>query len=167
MRRKMTTETDEITAEINYDAETGLFTWNKRKQGRRKKIAGSISANGYMKVMINGREYLGHRLAWFLIHGEWPDQIDHINGIRSDNRLCNLRNVNITENNRNKAKQKRNSSGVTGVYKHGTAPGWYASIIVDKEYKWLGYFTNFDDAVKARKEGEVRYGFHENHGRED
>ena len=167
MRRKMTTETDEITAEINYDAETGLFTWNKMKKGRRRKIAGSVSVDGYMQVMINGKRYLGHRLAWFLIHGEWPDQIDHINGIRSDNRLCNLRNVSVTENNRNKAKAKRNSSGTTGVYKATNAAGWNASIIVNKESKYLGYYRNYEDAVKARKEGEVRYGFHENHGRED
>lgn len=77
---------------LNYDPETGLFSWNA-KRGRCAKlaVAGSWNSYGYRRITVDGRGYPAHRLAWLHVHGRWPQgEIDHINGIKHDNRLANL-----------------------------------------------------------------------------
>ncbi len=91
--------------------------------------------------------------------------IDHINGDRGDNRISNLRVVTSTENNRNKAINKNNTSGVTGVTWSKSRRKWIAQIHIGKIGKALGGFDRVEDAIAARKNAETRYGFHENHGR--
>jgi hypothetical protein len=63
---------------------------------------GTSNGFGYLRITVLGKSYYAHRLAWFYMNGEWPDQIDHINGIKSDNRIENLRNVTVQQNNQNK-----------------------------------------------------------------
>lgn len=134
--------------------------------GKKGEIAGSKRKDGYRKVIINKHAYLSHRIIWLMFHGEFPrHQIDHINGIRDDNRIENLRDVNSSENNKNKAMDSRNSTGVAGVYWFKRDNRWMARIQSDGKDDFLGYFDIFEDAVKARKEAELEYDFHENHGR--
>ena len=100
-----------------------------------------------------------------MIYYEEPNYIDHINGIRNDNRPENLRSVSISENNKNVSKSTRNTSGVVEVYYYANIGKWRADIKYDNKYKHLGCFDKFEDAVLARKKAEIEYGFHENHGR--
>ena len=94
---------EELLNNIEYNPETGKFFWKKTKQGRNKDLsAGGKDKDGYIAICINGSQYKAHRLAWIIYHGFAPtEQIDHINKITSDNRICNLRLASQTENNCN------------------------------------------------------------------
>lgn len=127
--------------------------------------AGTPQNRGYRLVRFRGKKYLEHRLIWFLLHGYWPDEIDHINGIRDDNRIENLRAVSKVENLRNQARRVTNTSGVMGVSWHKQARRWQAAIQTGRKRRYLGLFADWFEAVCARKSAENRLGFHPNHGR--
>ena len=151
-----------------YSPLTGALVWKVPKGSRALAgaPAGALDARGYMGVTINKRPYKNHRIIWLMVTGHWPPvEIDHINGIRHDNRLVNLRAVNRTENTRNAAQRKDNSSGVTGVSWDKSRQKWFACIKVNRKTKPLGRFTDKNDAIKARQRAEKYYGFHANHGR--
>ncbi len=97
--------------------------------------------------------------------GEPSGEIDHINGDRTDNRICNLRDVTSAGNSCNRRRQDRNTSGVTGVAWDKRASRWQARIGLNGKQKYLGYFDSLDEAVAARKAAELELGFHPNHGR--
>lgn len=97
--------------------------------------------------------------------GEFPEgQIDHVNQIKTDNRFENLREVTNTINHQNIQLQKNNKSGVHGVGFHKTTKKWRACIKVNGKLIHLGLYSEKDLAIKARKEAEVKYKFHKNHG---
>lgn len=101
---------------LHYEPETGLFSW--RFDGKHVKAgdpAGSSTGRGYWKLRLNGVDVSAHRLAWFYVHGVWPVQkIDHINRVKSDNRIKNLRDVSAKINSHNvTVKSKR--IGLQGV----------------------------------------------------
>src|SRR5690606_11618117 len=121
--------------------------------------------DGYREVGIDGRLYKAHRVIWLYIAGEWPDEIDHINGDRSDNRFANLRAVSRAENMRNKRSYKNNRSGQNGVSWHNQDRRWIAYITINGKFKRLGGFINKDDAIAARLKAEAEYGlFQKRHG---
>jgi len=155
---------------LNYNEDTGLFTWAVRKGPNAMKgdMAGSINNKHlYYTIKIDNKKYYSHCLAWFYVHGYYPEnEVDHINHNQQDNRICNLREVDRSENCRNRRKPKNNSSGVTGVYFHNGNKRWRAVINIDGKQKTLGSFVDFSEAVNARKNAEVLYGYHENHGKE-
>ena len=98
--------------------------------------------------------------------GKWPNgEVDHINGIRDDNRWCNLRDVTKSENQRNAKIRKVNTSGFNGVDFHTKHNKWRARIYVDGRSELLGYFSNFFVACCVRKAAEQEHGYHPNHGR--
>lgn len=140
-----------------------LDIWNEKNVG--KEAFTSLNKDGYLCGVLNGKIRLAHRILWQIVNDEIPFIIDHINGVRNDNRLINLRNVNHIENNRNLSILPSNKSGVTGVYFRTCRNKWLAKISVNNKQIHLGYYENFEDAIKARKEGEIKYGFHENHGK--
>jgi len=93
---------------LTYNPDTGIFTWLVASNGRIRvgDIAGTTD-NGYVRIMIERTKYRAHRLAWLYVHGESPkEQIDHINHIRDDNRINNLRCVSCHENFKNMTMQK-------------------------------------------------------------
>ncbi|MCK4830546.1 HNH endonuclease [bacterium] len=151
---------------FNYNPETGLFMrLIGVKGGRKGAISGFLQTNGYLQVRIDGRAYLSHRLACLYMTGRWPkNQMDHINHIRTDNRWSNLREATQQENLKNKSMQKNNKSGVNGVHWRKSNNKWRSKIIVNRKELYLGEYDNFDDAAAVRKEAEIKYGFHENHG---
>ena len=106
---------------IHYDPCIGIFTWVGKSAPRanRKEIgshAGHISHNGYVIIGVDKALYMAHRLAWLYVHNVMPKaEIDHINHIRDDNRIINLRMVSRLENGRNTGKKKNNKSGINGV----------------------------------------------------
>lgn len=124
----------------------------------------STNGHGYKCGVILGIRITAHRLIWMLEHGHEPDQIDHINGNRTDNRISNLRNVSKKENGRNLSISKRNKSGVTGVRFNQRRSKWEADIRVDRKLVFIGRFDKLEDAISARKAAEAKYGFHKNHG---
>lgn len=153
---------------LEYNPITGDLKWHSSGRGRRSdRIAGNLNAAGYLDLRVNGHRAYGHRMAWLLTYGEWPDgQIDHINGVRDDNRIENLRVVTNKQNHTNMKRHKGNSSSVTGVYWNKRAGKWQAYICVDYKQIYLGVFKYLIDAETARKDAEIKFGFHKNHGRE-
>jgi len=138
-------------------------TWNKRFAGKR---AGHITAAGYILIEISGKPFLAHRLVWLYVNGNWPNnQIDHINGIRQDNRIFNLRDVLHKTNGKNTKMPSHNTSGHIGVSFHKKAKKWRAYIKVNQKNLHLGIFNSKADAIKARIEAQDRFEFHANHGR--
>jgi hypothetical protein len=100
-----------------------------------------------------------------LSNGEWPNgQVDHINGDRSDNRICNLRIVDSQQNCRNQKLRKTNATGTMGVYFHKLTGKWTAQIMQSGKRIHLGLFDTKEGAISARKLAEVGYGYHPNHG---
>ena len=151
---------------FDYDTETGnLISKVARGNITVGSVAGGDDGRGYKTVSVDYARYKAHRLVWFHHYGEWPDgPLDHINGVKTDNRLSNLRLVTQAINLRNQKLRKTNSSGVCGVYWHKGCGKWYACIHVNYKNKHLGYFVNKEDAIAARKQAEFEYGFHPNHG---
>lgn len=165
MKEKLTQSS--IHAVLDYDPKTGEFTWKSDRTGGTKagSRAGYTDSGGYRVIKVYGLLYKAHRIAWVYINGEWPKgQIDHINRNPSDNRIKNLREISHSDNQRNRGLMKSNGSGVTGVYWHKGQKTWHARIGVDGKHRHLGSFTDFDDAVLARKDAERIYGYHPNHG---
>lgn len=137
--------------------------WNYMNAGRR---VGSVDRRGYRNVYVSGYCFREHRVAWAIYYGSWPNgQIDHINGVRDDNRISNLRCVTSHENSRNQKRKTTNRSGVTGVRRSRTRGRWIAEIWHNWKPIHLGTFDSIDDAIKARKNAEKMYNFHKNHGR--
>lgn len=147
---------------LKYDSESGIFTWKVRTSKRVKKgqIAGTVKDDGYIRIRIDGTLYLAHRLAWLYHYGTFPEnEIDHINRNKSDNRIGNLRDVDRVTNAINKDLQSNNESGVAGVRWSKGSNKWRAYIGVEGKTIQLGYFVEFHEAVNARKNAEVLYGF--------
>jgi len=158
---------EELKDKYVYNPDTGLFIRNKRL-GKYKKgtVAGWTHEEGYIKIQIGKKIYSAHRLAWLYIYGYIPEQIDHINHITGDNRLCNLREATYSINNKNTSKRVDNTSGQVGVCWNKKLCKWSAGIMVDKKRIHLGTFAEYHEAVNVRKNAEVLYGFHENHGKD-
>lgn len=148
----------------NHDSEHRAKIWNARYAGTPALAA--IEKWGYGHGDILAKRYKAHRVAWALFHGAWPEhEIDHINGIRSDNRITNLRCVTHKDNGRNVALSSANKSGVIGVCWDSRCEKWSAQIKVNQKKIHLGLFENIESAAEARKRAEMEYGFHPNHGR--
>jgi hypothetical protein len=171
----MKTNTDtEVTQALvrelfHYDMVTGILTnrTNRGSVAKQGDRAGGVDiTTGYRRVFVLGKHYQEHRIVWLYVTGSFPtDQLDHINGIRDDNRIGNLRAVTHLENNKNKRKSQRNSSGHMGVCWHSARSKWQAQIMIDGVCKFLGLFTNLEDAILARQAANIQHGFHANHGR--
>jgi hypothetical protein len=133
---------------LGYDEATGLFFWKQWVAGKAFKgtVAGSKNTMGHIKMQIDGRAYLAHRLAWLYVHGNWPIfEIDHINGVRTDNRMSNLRDVPTGVNMQNKREAyKNNNTGFLGVYKKGKR--FAAKIQIDGKGVYLGSFKTANEA---------------------
>jgi hypothetical protein len=147
-----------------YDSETGLIYWWARKAGAWKQTGKSSRNQGRLCMGFGGRVDYVHRVVWWVVYGEMPKEIDHINHDFTDNRLSNLRNVERADNAKNRPLNRTNVSGVNGVHWVSRNQKWCASIYIDGKQRSLGYFASFDEAVKARRDAEAKHGFHPNHG---
>lgn len=166
---------------IRYDKESGLLFWRERplhffKSAKSMKAFNTQFAgkpafrrtdpDGYTKGRALGVDLLAHRVIWAIHNDEWPSgEIDHIDGDPTNNRIENLRDVSSSVNGQNVRRSKRNSSGRTGVSFNKLQGKWVAYIQTGGKYTYLGQFTSFEAAVKAREKAETQLGFHENHDR--
>jgi len=136
--------------------------WNTKFAG---KIAGTVNNNGYVRINNFGKLYQAHRLAFLYMEGTYPDeQVDHIDHNRGNNKWSNLRPATHSENSRNLSLSSRNTSNIIGVYWYKGYQKWRAAIKINGKFKHIGYFSKKTDATKARKQAEIKYGFHANHG---
>ena len=143
---------EQLKQEVHYDQETGIFTWLKTHKYSNKKIGdvcGGIDSE-YVRMAINGKRYHAHQLAWLYIYGEYHlDAIDHINGIKKDNRICNLRKASVSENAYNRKMSVRNTSGVKGVTWHKGSKKWQVVITYNRIHKYLGMYTDLNKAKEV------------------
>lgn len=155
---------EELKVYLNYDKETGVFTWKKNVANNVKSgsVAGCIGSRGYIEIGFRKKQHKAHRLAWLYVYGFYPkDKIDHINGNRSDNRVCNLREANHMQNMQNqKRPQSKNKTGYLGVSTHGINQRYKkiyrSSIMVNGYRKFLGSYETAELAheayLKAKRE---------------
>jgi hypothetical protein len=166
--------TEYLRKRLRYEAETGkLFwlaysgmppNWLGRFAGK-EAFTGRITS-GYHTGKIDGRTFFAHRIAWALHYGAAPTgEIDHINGLKTDNRILNLRDATRGENQRNTFMRRCNTSGFTGVTRHKCTRRWAAQIQVDKKALHLGLFDTKEAAAKARASAELAHGFSARHGK--
>lgn len=139
---------------LNYDKNSGIFTWKKSLRGPVKAgdQAGYKRSDGYIKIKIDGSGVWAHRLAWFYVHGSWPTNfIDHINGDPSDNRMCNIRDVAPIVNSQNERAGRRRKNGGTLIGAHWSSiwRRWKSSICTNGEVKHIGWFDTEEQAHAA------------------
>jgi len=146
-------------------ATTGAFkSWNTRFAGvKAGSVSTRISNNKWSLIHIFDKTYRPERIIHLWLHGVWPNRIDHTDGNGLNNCKTNLRNGTHAESCRNRTLSKSNNTGVSGVRNRN---GRYSSqITINSKQIWLGSFKNLEDAITARKEAEIKYNFHPNHGR--
>ena len=147
----MAVKLEELKTLLEYCPKTGIFTWRVRvsRAVDAGSAAGTIVGHGYISIGIRRRYYTAHRLAWLYTHGVWPRELDHINGIRTDNRITNLREVTRSENRRNSCRPTTNTSGYKGVTWYAPTKRWQARCTVAGTRHSLGYFETPEAAGEA------------------
>ena len=172
---------DYLKACFSYDPGTSVLTWKERprdhfpsptgygifKARYAGKPAGAPHNAGYLQVRVAPGNYLAHRVCWAVYYGKWPTlDIDHINGIRTDNRIINLRDVSRQTNLRNAFRRPRNTSGHNGVTWSKHSEKWQAQVTMQGKNHYLGLFDNIADAVAARQRANEQFGFSPRHGQD-
>lgn len=157
----------ELNELLEYNKETGEFTWKKDRSRLAKKgqRAGCDDGTGYWTINIKGKPWKAHRLVFILHTGSYPNCIDHINGNKADNRWENLRPATRGQNNQNQSMRSDNTSGFKGVYYLKRNKKWAAQVTVDGEQKYLGlYPSEFEAGEVAMKARQYHHGEYANHG---
>ena len=153
--RRFNAKRETLTAEyarsvVRYCPDSGLF-YRVRSSSRSPagSVTGTTYGNGYIRISIDCTEYLAHRLAWFITYGVWPEYVDHINGDKTDNRLCNLREATNTQNCGNMRLRRDNVSGFKGVSYRKRGGRYMARIVIDRKTIYLGTFLTAQEAHAA------------------
>ena len=152
MPDKSTLTAERLRHLLDYSPASGVFTWRISPSPRVKPgdTAGTLNERGYLRIKIAGKHIPAHRLAFLWMTGEEPtDQVDHINGIRSDNRWENLRLATASQNQWNKGPQRNNTSGYRGVSYDNARRKWVAQIKVNGRKRKLGRFPTARKASAA------------------
>ena len=151
---------EELKKQLYYNSETGIFTrlisnHHSVKIGDK---AGCLD-NGYLRIVVNNKQYYAHRLAWLYIYGEFNQYpqfvIDHIDGNKLNNKISNLRKITNQQNVLNQKLRKNNTSGVKGISWHSRDKCWIARLMINGVAKHLGQFKDLELAelvvIEARK----------------
>jgi len=165
---------------LTYDPQSGKLHWKARDrsefanarswatwnaQNADKPAFETVGRNGYHRGTLEGISVQAHRVIWKLMTGVDADQVDHINGVRTDNTWVNLRSVTAKQNRKNVALLSSNKTGVHGVMLYKRWPGSKPVYWVRIGTKTLGYFEDLDEAIQVRKTAEIQRDYHPNHGR--
>lgn len=175
----------QVSQILKYDAETGKLFWKERpsylfqhsrhgaeinaKQWNTKfatkEAFTTIGSTGYYQGAIFNQRLSAHRVAWLLHYGNWPlGMIDHENGIRTDNRICNLSDISVSQNAKNSRRSSANKSGFGGVVFHRSTQKWQAQIVIEGQSKYLGLYETKEEAIAVRMEEQMKLGFTSRHG---
>ena len=167
---------------LAYDPESGVLTWLERPENHFSNLrahrtfmvrwagkpAGSLTTQGYLIVSLFGSSYLAHRLAWAIHYGAWPTKcVDHINCVKDDNRLCNLRDVESKVNDLGRAKYRTNSSGVTGIAWLQASKKWKVTVGFRGKKYYLGLYRDLEEAIQVREQANKELGFSSAHGQDN
>jgi len=144
-----------LNTTLHYDRTTGEFWWRNPGRGRRlQEPAGSLTAAGHVLLSVGGYRLLGQRVAWMLVHKQWPkSDLEHINGDRTDNRIENLREITRSDRVHKTGLWDSNTSGVKGVAHYPYQRGgnkWLATATINGKRKQRWCATQ-EDAVAARQ----------------
>ncbi len=150
---------DELRRMLSYDPDTGVFTWKHTVSSKAPKGSSPSGKDrdGYLVMTFKGKYLRQHRVAWCYMTGSWPkEKIDHKNGIRDDNRFCNLRECDEQDNNRNRGLSAVNTSGVSGVsFQQGK---WAVRLRLNKhDRRFFGYFDDLELAELVANEARNKY----------
>jgi hypothetical protein len=154
---------DQLRSLLNYDPKTGVFTWRRREQQGHyartwnTRYAGTIAGTptvprGYLQIMVNGRLYLAHRLAYLWMHGVWPvDEVDHRDTDPANNRWSNLRAATSSQGKMNTRIRSDNTTGHKGVWFEKRRNHWIAEIHADGKKRQIGSYSTIEEARAARE----------------
>lgn len=168
----------DLAAVVEYEPATGIVRWKRRNDMRSQwngryagKECGRLDNGGYLQIRFTYQGHVftfgTHRLIWFIFTGEIPDQVDHVNHDKIDNRIENLRAVNSAENNRNQVKRRDNTSGYTGIFWRVNRQQWEASVTFGGKQYFLGRYDHKCDAIFVVESFRKSKDFHPNHGKAD
>lgn len=156
-------EPSDFASECSRMRERMCKMWNAQYAGLEAFTV--IGKRGYHVGTINYKPHYKHRVLWAMHYGEWPSGcIDHINGVKTDNRIENLRDVSHAENMRNLSMSKANKTGVTGVWFDAARNKYQAYITHNKKRVRLGRFDTLEEAAEARREIQSTLLFSQRHG---
>ena len=143
---------------LSYNPETGEFRAFSTAGARRAgSVAGSNHPKGYTAITVDGHRHLAHRLAWLYVYGVFPSgDTDHINGVKTDNRIVNLREATRSQNMANLGALSNSKSGLRGVRYYARTGRWIASIRANGKTVHLGYFATAEPASQAYREAAIR-----------
>lgn len=145
---------------LNYDSDTGVFTWKIDRQPGIKAgtPAGWIEAAGYVVIEIDGHAYKAHRLAWLFVYGRWiTKHTDHVNRIKNDNRICNLRKASKGENVTNSKVRTDSKSGIKGVIWAPRQKRWKVQVRKKGRKSVARYFLKLEVAIRFRQETVIAF----------
>jgi hypothetical protein len=150
---------DDVVSLFNYNPLTGVFI---RKSSKNKRwagtVAGGLDAKGYLNIHIMGKRYKAHRLAWLIVYGEWPkDDVDHINHVKTDNRIQNLRACTRSENMQNLFARSSREQSELGISFCKCTGRWRAKIQINRKQIHLGRYSSREAAREAYREAKARF----------
>lgn len=153
-------EKDYLKNILKYDKNKGLFYWKnpKARNVKEGQLTGNKQKSGYITITVDSKQYLAHRLAWLYEYGVFPkNDIDHINGIRDDNRIENLRECTRQQNMYNRRLNKDSTSGVKNVHWSATSNKWRVRIRVNGKQIQLGVWDDLEFAELVAIEARIKY----------
>ena len=150
---------------LEYDPESGFFYWRVSLNARAPvgAIAGTLRPDGYIKIQIDLVPMMAHRIAWFWVHREIPEhEIDHINQVRWDNRIENLRLATSKQNKENQSLRVNNTSGHKGVHWDKAREKWMAFVVHHRKFKNLGRYDDLNQAIEVAEDARRQLFTHHN-----
>ncbi|MGB0817788.1 MAG: HNH endonuclease signature motif containing protein [Candidatus Puniceispirillaceae bacterium] len=157
----------QLKSVFQYCKHSGKLFWKKsvsRKCVVGKEAGSTVPVSGALRVGLFGCDYLVHRIIWKMHYGTEPPMIDHIDGNPKNNRIENLRKATASINNKNKRRDKRSKTGISGIYFNKNTQNYHARYSVNGKRVHVGYFPTLEEAKKQLNKARKNNGYTERHG---